>query len=325
MSSIVVALSPTAEQVLGDVDIAGLVISGLATRAVNSLCLTSRAVRAAVLASVRRVCMDAPLPALLQQMASLVSLHVGPGRLDPSQPQLTRLRELRLGIAVDGYGDTWDALHGISRLGRLSSLGIGFPQMRRLPGSSIQLTALSSLHLGGCRSLQQLPDTIGQLTALSSLDLGGCWSLQQLPDTIGQLTALSSLDLGSCYNLQQLPGAISQLTGLSSLRLGQCSRLQKLPCTIGQLTALRSLFLGGCDSLHQLPDTLSQLTYLTQLIIAHCSSLRPSVSSEPSPAWTRAAAAACSGCLQVWGCPQAALICAVVPAWGSCSSKGKER
>jgi hypothetical protein len=40
---------------------------------------------------------------------------------------------------------------------------------------------------------------IGQLTALRSLVLDGCSSLQQLPDTIDQLAALSSLylDAGS--------------------------------------------------------------------------------------------------------------------------------
>jgi hypothetical protein len=88
MPSTVVALSPTAEQVLGNVDIVVSALladeRGLATRAVHSLCLTSRTISAAVLASVRRVRMDAPLPAVLQQMASLVSLHVGPRHLDPS-------------------------------------------------------------------------------------------------------------------------------------------------------------------------------------------------------------------------------------------------
>jgi hypothetical protein len=119
--------SPAEEQVLGNVDLFGLVLSmlhnddcwededsedseiscdsdgdsdaddtegdrRLATRAAQSLCLASKSVRAAVLASVQRVRMDAPLP-VLQHMASLVSLHVGgPGTLDPSQlRQLTRL------------------------------------------------------------------------------------------------------------------------------------------------------------------------------------------------------------------------------------------
>jgi hypothetical protein len=41
------------------------------------LCFASTSVCAAVLASVRHVRMDAPLQAVLQQMASLVSLHVG--------------------------------------------------------------------------------------------------------------------------------------------------------------------------------------------------------------------------------------------------------
>jgi hypothetical protein len=89
------------ERVLSDVDLVGLIIStlhddgdpGLAPRAAPSLCLTSKAVRAAVLASVQRVRMDAPLPAVLRQMASLLSLRVGPGPLDRSQlAQLTLLQ-----------------------------------------------------------------------------------------------------------------------------------------------------------------------------------------------------------------------------------------
>jgi hypothetical protein len=46
-----------------------------------------------VLASVQRVRVGAPLPAVLQQMASLASLHLGPGPLDSlaQLPQLNRL------------------------------------------------------------------------------------------------------------------------------------------------------------------------------------------------------------------------------------------
>jgi hypothetical protein len=97
-------------RVLSDVDLVGLVITSmlhdgsdadrwLATRAARNQCLASTSSCAAVLASVQRVRMDAPLPAVLQQMASLVSLRVGgPGQpLDPSQlRQLTRLRTLRV-------------------------------------------------------------------------------------------------------------------------------------------------------------------------------------------------------------------------------------
>jgi Leucine-rich repeat (LRR) protein len=246
MSSTVVARSPVAYRVLSDVDLVGLVVSALldddrgrATRAVHSLCLSSTTVRAAVLASVlasvQRVRMDAPLPAVLQQMTSLVSLHVGPGRLDPSQLpqltrlqadgvsslqalasiiQLTRLRELRLGIAAaDGYGDTWAALHGISCLSSLSSLGMGLPEMQQLPDAIGQLTALTNLGIAYCSIIQQLPEAIGQLTALSSLDLGYCSSLQHLPETLSQLTALSSLSLlGICCTRFQAVAGIMQRT-----------------------------------------------------------------------------------------------------------------
>jgi hypothetical protein len=297
MSSTVVARSPFAYRVLDDADFVGLVVSALLDDdrgRVRSLCLTSTTVRAAVLASVlaavQRVRMDAPLPAVLQQMTSLVSLHSAPGAWTPpscrSSPACRPMGSAALRLcrpscsspgcgscgwvaAADGYGDTWAALHGISCIGSLSSLGMDFPKMRRLPDSIGQLTALTSLVLGGCKGLQQLPDTIGQLTALTSLDLGNCSRLQQLPDTIGQLTALTSLDLSWCRSLQQLPDTIGQLTALVWLDLSSCESLEQLPDTIGQLTALTSLDLRYCD-LHQLPDTIGQLTALTSLDLRYC-------------------------------------------------------
>jgi hypothetical protein len=88
----IAACSPSAERVLSDVDIVVLVLSVLlgdrcggetATRAARSLCLASKVVRAAVLASLQRARMDRLL-AVLQQMVSLASLSVAPGPLDPS-------------------------------------------------------------------------------------------------------------------------------------------------------------------------------------------------------------------------------------------------
>jgi hypothetical protein len=149
MHSVDPAPSTRAEHVLSDADLVGLITSmlhddtddrGPTTRAARSLCLTSKAVLAAVLASVRRVRMDGTL-AVLQQMASLVSLRVGPGPLDPSQLrqlthlqadgvsslqillailQLTRLRELRLEIAADKSGRLRRAL-GASRASAASA------------------------------------------------------------------------------------------------------------------------------------------------------------------------------------------------------------
>jgi Leucine-rich repeat (LRR) protein len=95
--------------------------------------------------------------------------------------------------------------------GQLRSLDLTWRSNLQLPDSISQLTALSSLDLGGCTGLQQLPEGIGQLTALSSLELGGCRGLFQLPEGIGQLTALSSLDLHGCSSLKQLPDSIIQL------------------------------------------------------------------------------------------------------------------
>jgi hypothetical protein len=41
--------------------------------------------------------------------------------------------------------------------------------------------------MDGCSSLRQLPDTIGQLTALSSLSIAHCSSLQRLPASLAML------------------------------------------------------------------------------------------------------------------------------------------
>jgi Leucine-rich repeat (LRR) protein len=335
--------SEAAQQVLEDADLVGLVLArllplrrggytGQATSAARSLCLTSKAIRAAVLAAVRHVRMPlASLPALRHMAASLASLaldHTEP--FDPSQlpalPQLTRLDcslspqaasrtapwrglsklqqlalvlplpgQQRLPAAVqqlpqltrleaqvqshrplaaimelsglrslelEGSMGEPSALSGISQLSCLSSLALRFPGMWQLHEVVGRLTALGSLDLRDCRSLQRLPDSIGQLTALRSLDLAWCSSLQQLPDSIGQLTALGSLDLAWCSSLQQLPDSIGQLTALRWLDLGRCSSLQQLPASIAQLTALSSLYLSGCSSLQQLPASIGQLTAL---------------------------------------------------------------
>jgi hypothetical protein len=73
------ARSPLVEPVLGDVDLVGIVLSKFlgvhefdrrpATRAAHSLCLTSKTVRAAVLACVQRVRMwKARVPGVLLQL-----------------------------------------------------------------------------------------------------------------------------------------------------------------------------------------------------------------------------------------------------------------
>jgi hypothetical protein len=123
-STVCFARSLLAERVLGDADLFGIVTSMLArnsergSRAARNLCLTSKSVLAAVLAPVQRVRMDAPLP-VLQQMASLASLHVGPGTLD-SLAQLLRLTRLR----ADRVSSP-QALSAIMQLTRLQELRLG--------------------------------------------------------------------------------------------------------------------------------------------------------------------------------------------------------
>jgi hypothetical protein len=294
------ARSPRADKVLGNADLAGLITSmlngdddlWLATRAAHSLCLASKAVRAAVLASVQRVRMDAPLPAVLQQMASLASLRVrGPGPLDPSQlrqltrlqangissvlavsaiMQLTRLRELRMDVEAEDSAGMMLALQCISRLGSLSSLHIRFPKMKQLPDTISQLAYLTSLHLGGCSRLQQAAAAAGHHWAAHSPQ---------------QLAARRLLSCWATDNPQQPePGQLQQPAAAArhhwpagsphQPHLGSCSGLRQLPDTISQLAALSSLHLGGCSGLQQLPDSIGQLTALTSLYLDSCSGLQ---------------------------------------------------
>jgi hypothetical protein len=161
------------ERVLRDVDLVGIVLSvlldtckddrGLATRAAHSLCLTSTSVRAAVLACVQRVRMDAPLPAVLQRMASLASLHVGAGPLEPlaQLPQLTCLQADEISSPV--------ALSAVMHLTRLQELRLGMdkdaghirqalrhlPQQPPQPGHQLQPDAAAAGHHRPADSPQQ--------------------------------------------------------------------------------------------------------------------------------------------------------------------------
>jgi hypothetical protein len=171
--------------------------------------------------------------------------------------------------------------------------------LQQLPGTISQLTALSSLLLRGCSSLQAL-SAIMQLTWLQELELQitahysgdcepalhniSCFSrlfslglrspdMQQLPDSICQLPTLSSLNLCGCSSLQRLPDTISQLAALTNLEMTSCISLQQLPDSIGQLTSLTSLQLSYCSGLRQLPSTIGQLTALRDLGMDGCFSL----------------------------------------------------
>jgi Leucine-rich repeat (LRR) protein len=202
----------------------------------------------------------------LTRLDALAGAHADLGPIH----RLTRLRALALTLALAD-----DAARGLdlTPLTNLTSLAVYDGNVGFLQGCLGQLSALASLNLGYCRSLQELPESLGQLSALTSLDLYYCDGLEHLPDSLGQLSALINLDLCDCSGLYGLPDSLGQLSALASLNLCGCSSLQHLPDSLGQLTALSRLHMRGCRDLQGLPNGLGQLTTLASLSLPECSSL----------------------------------------------------
>merc|ERR1711865_1098694 len=90
-----------------------------------------------------------------------------------------------------------------------------------LPPNLSRLRSLTSLYLGGCRSLSELPPSLGELQSLTSLNLKHCSSLSELPSNLGRLQSLTSLNLSEC-SLSELPPSLSELQSLTSLDLKKC-------------------------------------------------------------------------------------------------------
>ena len=150
-----------------------------------------------------------------------------------------QVREIRAAMAsCDGpwqlvvrWGESWSIKEGDAGAllahddagpraaleGREVQLEVGIKTTRL--GDILQLmalTSLTSLDLGGCRSLTDLGPLSG-LTGLTSLNLERCQSLTDLGPLSG-LTGLTSLDLGMCSALTDI-GPLAGLSGLSSLDL----------------------------------------------------------------------------------------------------------
>jgi hypothetical protein len=127
------------------------------------------------------------------------------------------------------------------------------------------------LDLCGCVNLRSLPESLGQLTALQHLNLTRCSRLASLPESLGRLTALQRLDLPHCWELVSLPESLGQLSALQHLDLYNCGSLASLPESFGQLSALQHLDLSWCCGLASLPDSFGQLTALQHLHMRECS------------------------------------------------------
>ncbi|KAL9247928.1 hypothetical protein vseg_021305 [Gypsophila vaccaria] len=90
--------------------------------------------------------------------------------------------------------------------------------------------SLRSLDLCHLPQLVTLPQGICHLTALETLKIQLCDSLESLPDWIGSLTCLQSLHLIGCYKLESLPEEMCKLTTLRRFEIRRCSDILKERC-----------------------------------------------------------------------------------------------
>ncbi|XP_075486379.1 disease resistance protein RGA2-like [Primulina tabacum] len=78
------------------------------------------------------------------------------------------------------------------------------------------VTSLQELVISECPELKCLPESIQQLSALTTLRIVSCLGLCSLPDLIGNLRSLSTFDLSGCVNLTSLSDGTGNLQSLST-------------------------------------------------------------------------------------------------------------
>ncbi len=191
---------------------------------------------------VRRVCMEATLPACVSRLAQLTSLKLDDFdglRCEPGWARLPALARLKFEDCVFA-GDGEDALPGMDTLVSLTSLKVwGCPSLRVLPAPLWQLPQLRfvSHHgrwprwkvagvprgaLRGALPAAGMPPG-GAPCCASLTHLTLAWrSLRAFPPCILTATRLKHLDLSRCC-FGQLPESVSVLTGLEELCLGRHS------------------------------------------------------------------------------------------------------
>ena len=179
----------------------------------------------------------APLPALIERLTSLETLHIEDFRELEELPcfeRFTALQEL--------------TLKSFSKLAQLPAIGV--------------LTNLTTLNLNHIPQLTQLPPCFGQLTSLKRLCLSGLLELEELPGSVKALTRMHTLQVCGCSKLASLPASILvELSALKKLSLWNLRKLTSLPKSIGAPSALTMLDLRGC-ALRDVPSSIELLTKL---------------------------------------------------------------
>jgi Leucine-rich repeat (LRR) protein len=129
--------------------------------------------------------------------------------------------------------------------------------LKELPAELGALTALQTIDLLGCESLEKLPDWVSAFSELREIDIW-CESLKELPAELGALKELQKINLSCCRSLETLPAGIGGLTALREIDLSHCSSLKELPAELSALTQLEEIGLWGCDVLHTPPPHVVQ-------------------------------------------------------------------
>ena len=144
-----------------------------------------------------------------------------------------------------------------TRMNKISDLGPGFGQLKKL----------KFLNLSG-NALVTLPEGFSGLTELTELNLG-LNKLPGLPISVTQLNKLTKLDI-SLNDVSVIPAQVSNLTNLEELHLDgnffnhQEKKLKTLPNEICQLKKLKVLTLKD-NVIEQLPDCIGGLSKLEKL------------------------------------------------------------
>jgi Leucine-rich repeat (LRR) protein len=144
--------------------------------------------------------------------------------------------------------------------GHVTSLELTFLQVKWLPTSIGNLTALTHLDLRS-NKLTKLPESIGNLNKLTRLELGSN-KITALPESIGNLIKLTHLDIGS-NKITTLPESIGDLIKLTHLDLSH-NILSVLPESIGKLNNLETLNLIS-NNILMLPESFGNLSCLKEL------------------------------------------------------------
>ncbi len=139
-----------------------------------------------------------------------------------------------------------------------------------IPTQLGNLTALTTLDLGGSELTGGIPTQLGALTKLMQLDLSDNTLTGAIPTQLGSLTALMALDLSDNLLSGGLPTWTASLTRLTALDVRNNSLggnlpagLRELPPTLATLRLAGNSFTGCIDERLRLAETNDLATLMT--------------------------------------------------------------